>query len=164
MNSSESLRRDGSISSATPEVVLAPTQSMHIPTQPQHCHCHLRLPRAPASPSPQREAEPQTALPEQLQHLSVQAQHTNKERPQQVTGETPQHKPFGSGARAAPSSAQAETEPRPGHQGQCAACARPHTEELLPTMGPARCGNTVLCWITNSKTIWEEKKGLNFSA
>lgn len=53
MSSSESIRREGSISSATPEVVLAPTQSLHFSTQPQHCHCHLKLPRAPASPSPQ---------------------------------------------------------------------------------------------------------------
>lgn len=58
MSSSESIRREGSTSSATPEVTLAPTQSLLFPTQPQHCLCHLKLPRAPASPSPWWEAEP----------------------------------------------------------------------------------------------------------
>lgn len=142
MSSSESIRREGSISSATPEVVLAPTQSLHFSIQPQHCHCHLKLPRAPASPSPQwgrwKPCLSSSSISQCRHKTPTRNDHTKQQ-------ERPQTLQF-SGQRSPRLCGQAETEPGSGRHSQCAARARPHTMELLPTMGPARRGKTVLCW------------------
>lgn len=44
-----------------------------------------------------------------------------------------------------------------------AAHAQPHTAELPPALGSARCRKSC-AGISNCKSIWEEKKGLNVSA